>query len=865
MEVKTTPMMQQWQACKAQAKDALLLFRLGDFYEAFHEDAAILSRDLELTLTKRGDIPMSGIPAHTLENYLEKLINKGHLVAIAEQVEDPKSVKGIVKREIVRLLSPGAVYSPSLLSDKSNNFFGCICLVNSRFGLAMLDLTTADFKTIEVDTLDQLKEEVFRLNPSELLISEKFTKLYPEFITALQDNLLLRLTIKPDWHFDLQNCHQFLIHHFKVHNLDGFGLKGLTSAINAAGTLLSHIQEDLSLAIDHVNSLETYHLGSYMLIDQTTQKHLEIFSSQNSKKSQNTLLHLLDQTLTPMGGRLLRQWISHPLLSKEAIDARLDATEELLNFSSLPSLAESLREIRDLERLMMRISTGYSTPRDLIALRSSLETIPSISNSLTLLKHPLFQEIKNSISDTTALVDKIKTTLVEDPPLRVSDGHLIKPNVHQELDLLKELKTNSETFLVQYQEKLKQETGIKTLKVGFNKAFGYFIEISRGQAGKVPPYFHKRQTLINNERFITEELREYENKILNAEETISKIEITLYNELRAFVASFENPVRAIAKGIAHLDCLLSFCKIAQKRHYTRPVIDISETLSIKEGRHPIIEASDLTSSFIPNDTEMNGFDQKLFVITGPNMAGKSTYIRQVALICIMAQLGCFVPAKSAHIGIIDKIFSRIGASDDLSRGQSTFMVEMTETANILRHATKKSLVILDEIGRGTSTYDGISIAWSVAEYLLTHPQKCAKTLFATHYCELTELQERFPGAVNYNIAVKETSQGIVFLRKIVPGGTDKSYGIHVAKLAGLPSEVILKATEMLSSLENKGIKTFSKKIFTKKDSDQLLLFAPPTKDLLSEKLVAELKEINLHHITPMQALSLLEKFKSYFN
>lgn len=865
MEVKTTPMMQQWEACKSQAKEALLLFRLGDFYEAFYEDAIALSRDLELTLTKRGDIPMSGIPAHTLENYLEKLINKGHLVAIAEQMEDPKSVKGIVKREIVRLLSPGAVYSPSLLSDKSNNFFGCICLVNSRFGLAIIDLTTAEFKTIEVDTLDQLQEEIFRLTPSELLLSEKFSKLHPAFISSIQNTLSIRLTIKPDWHFDLQSCHQFLIHHFKVHNLDGFGLKGLTSAINAAGTLLSHIQEDLSLSINHVSSLETYHLGSYMLIDQTTQKHLEIFSSQNSKKSESTLLHLLDQTQTPMGARLLRQWISHPLLSEEAINARLDATEELLAFSSLNSLTKSLKDIRDLERLIMRISTGYSNPRDLIALCSSLENIPSVTTSLGMLYHPLFQEIKHSISDISPLINKIKTTLVEDPPLRVSDGHLIKPHIHTELDMLKELKSNSESFLVQYQEKLKQETGIKTLKVGFNKAFGYFIEISRGQAGKVPAYFHKRQTLINNERFITEELREYENKILNAEETISKIELALYNELRAFVSSFENPVRAIAKGVAHLDCLLSLCAIAKRSHYTRPLIDSSETLSIKEGRHPIIEASDVTSSFIPNDTEMNGSTQKLFIITGPNMAGKSTYIRQVALICIMAQIGSFVPATSAHVGIVDKIFSRIGASDDLSRGQSTFMVEMTETANILRHATRRSLVILDEIGRGTSTYDGISIAWSVAEYLLTHTQKCAKTLFATHYCELTELEERFPGAVNYNIAVKETPQGIVFLRKIIPGGTDKSYGIHVAKLAGLPSEVILKATEMLSSLENKGIKSISKKIFTKKDSDQLLLFAPPVKDPILEKVIAEIKEVDLHHITPMQALSLVEKWKSFFN
>lgn len=861
METKTTPMMQQWHACKAQAKGALLLFRLGDFYEAFYEDAILLAKDLEITLTKRGEIPMSGVPVHTVDNYLEKLIGKGHLVAIAEQVEDPKDVKGLVKREIVKLLSPGAVYNPSLLSDKSNNFFACICLINSRFGLALLDVTTADFKTIEVETPHELQEELLRVSPSELLISEKFSLLYQELVSNLKENLSLRLTIKPDWHFDPENCYGFLTQHFKVHNLDGFGLKGLIAALNAAGVLLSHIQEDLSLSIDHIHSLETYHLGNYMSIDHMTQKHLEILTSQSSKKSHTTLLHLLDHTLTPMGGRLLKQWVAHPLLSKEKIHARLDATQELCLSSLLPSLATTLKKVGDLERLIMRISTGHATPRDFNALRDSLEPIPSLLSSLLQLRHPLFEEIKHFIYDLTALTHRIRSTLVEEPPLRASEGDLIKPGIHPELDELKGLKKKSHDFLIQYQEKLKQETGIKTLKVGFNKAFGYFIEISRGQALKVPPYFHKRQTLVNNERFITEELREYENKILHAEESISKIELALYNELREFTSSFEQQIRSSAKGIAHLDCLLSLSKLAQRKNYVRPLIDESETLCIKEGRHPIIEASDLTSSFIPNDTEMKSPDQKLFIITGPNMAGKSTYIRQVALICIMAQIGAFVPATFAHIGIIDKVFSRIGASDDLARGQSTFMVEMTETANILRHATNKSLAILDEIGRGTSTYDGIAIAWSVAEYLLTHPQKCAKTLFATHYWELTELEGKFVGALNYNIAVKEVPGGIVFLRKILRGGTDKSYGIHVAKLAGLPLEVIAKAMEILKSLEGKGTKVLAKKTSFQKESHQLSLFDPPEKNPLIDQLLSELKALDVYAVTPMQALSLLEKWK----
>lgn len=847
--------MQQWHTCKAKAKDAVLLFRLGDFYEAFHQDAAILAQSLNLTLTKRGDIPMSGIPAHTLDNYLEKLLGQGHLIAIAEQVEDPKDVKGLVKREIVRLLSPGAVYNSALLSDKKHNFFACICQLNSHFSLALVDITTASFKTLDVESLHQLQEEILRLHPTELLLPDKFAKHHPDFLQTIQNQYEIRMTIKPDWHFDAKHCYGFLTAHFNVHNLDGFGLKGRIAAINAASALLAHIQEDLSLSIGAITSIETYHLGDYMMVDQITQKHLDIFASEATKIETPTLHGLLDHTLTPMGARLLKEWISYPLLSKEAIHARLDATEELLNTASFTTLRDLLKEVRDLERLILRISTGHSNPRDFIALKLSLKPIPKLMAALKQLNHPLFEMIYNLFCDLTALTHAIDVTLVEDPPLKIQEGSLIKPYVNQELDELKTLKADSQQFLIKYQEKLKEETGIKTLKVGFNKAFGYFIEMSRAQASKVPEYFHKRQTLINTERFITDELREYENKILNAEETIFKIEQTLYQELKIYVSSFLNQVITLAKGVAHLDCLLSLTHVAKKKNYTKPLLDNSSIIKIKDGRHPVIESCLQASSFIPNDTYMQEDTDQLFVITGPNMAGKSTYIRQVALICIMAQIGSFVPATSAHIGILDKVFSRIGANDDLARGQSTFMVEMTETANILRHATKNSLVILDEIGRGTSTYDGISIAWSVAEYLLTHSEKRAKTLFATHYCELIELENKFKGALNYHIAVQESSEGIVFLRKILRGGTDKSYGIHVAKLAGLPLEVIIKATTILKELETKGVKTPSKKESTKKNEGQLSLFAEP------HPLIKELKALDLHHLTPMQALTLLEKWR----
>jgi len=851
-------MMQQWHVCKEKAKEALLLFRLGDFYEAFYEDAKILAQDLELTLTKRSDIPMSGIPAHTLDSYLEKLIEKGHVIAIAEQTEDPKSTKGLVKREIVRWISPGTVYQTSALSEKKHNFFASLCSSNMRFGIAFVDITTADCKVVEVTTLSQLQEELFRLQPAELLIGTKTLHNLHTLCNDLQTKCGTKITSIEDWHFDATHARRVLLSHCKVHSLDGFGLKDSLAALMAAGTLFSYLQDTLSLSLSHVTSLERYHLGDYMAIDPITEKHLEIFSSTQGKKiSQHTLLYLMDQTVTPMGSRLLRDWIARPLLDKTAINARLDATEELLHFSELATLHTLCSSIRDIERLIMRITTNHGTPRDIAALFLSLTPLPKLLELTLQLHHPLFHTIATLLCDVSALTQNISATLETEPPIRLGEGNVIKEGVSAELDELRLLKADSHAFLMQYQERLRQETQLKTLKVGFNKAFGYFIELSRNQAEKVPLYFHKRQTLVNNERFITEELREYENKILHADERISQLESSLYQELKAFVSSFEAHIRSIAKGVAHIDCLLSWTALAKRKGYTRPSVDESHSLVIKEGRHPVIEASFTAESFIPNDTEMDDENQTLYLITGPNMAGKSTYIRQVALLCMMAQMGAFVPASYAHIGIIDKIFSRIGASDDLSRGQSTFMVEMTETANILRHATHKSLIILDEIGRGTSTYDGIAIAWSVAEYLLTHPGKQAKTLFATHYSELTALESRFPRAKNYSIAVQETSQGIVFLHQIVRGGADKSYGIHVAKLAGLPSEVIIKATSMLKSLENK---SFQKKS-TQNTSEQLSLFTERP-DKTTTSILEALKKVDVSQTTPMQALTLLSEWQS---
>lgn len=797
-------MMTQWQACKAQAKGALLLFRLGDFYEAFEDDAIILSKELDLVLTKRQETPMAGIPAHAADNYLDRLVSKGYRIAVAEQLEDPKSVKGLVKREIVKVLSPGSVIQSTLLKEKTANFMAAVVQVNAFFGLAVLDVTTADFRVMELTESSYLIDELSRLSPQELLISEKAWKRLESSMVSLS---IPAVQVKEEWYFDHQSSFDRLIRHFQIHSLDGFGLKGMSAAINAAGGLLSYATDDLNLKLPHLKTMTAVHQKEFLWLDQSTQKHLELVESLHEKGS--TLLSTIDTTVTPMGGRLFKEWLLHPLVSPEAIEKRQNEVEQYLNDDrTRMALREALGDVRDLERLIMRIETGYTSPRDLVGLRFSLTPLPTISS--------LLQE--NRPDDVSAVEELIARAIVDHPPLKLSEGGIFKPGYNSELDEIRRLKTDSQTWLASYQAQLRETVQIKTLKVGYTQAFGYYIEVSRGQSDKMPITFQRRQTLTNAERFISPELKEFEHKIYSAEEKIAFLENQLFQELRLEITKSADTIRKIAQQLAHLDVILSFADVAKEKSYCRPSVDTSDRLQISRGRHPVIEASLEKQTFVPNDLEMNGKTDQLLVITGPNMAGKSTFIRQVALITIMAQMGCFVPAKSAHIGVIDRLFTRIGASDDLSRGQSTFMVEMSETANILNNATSNSLVILDEIGRGTSTYDGIAIAWSVADYLLTTPGKRAKTLFATHYFELTQLEEQVPGAVNYNIAVQETDQGIVFLHRIIRGGADKSYGIHVAKLAGLPEAVLRKAHEMLGKLHQN-----SPDIPRKKDS-QLELF-----------------------------------------
>ena len=713
-----SPMMAQWHSCKKNAPGSLLFFRLGDFYEAFYDDAILMAKELDLTLTKRQEIPMCGVPFHTSEAYVDKLVSKGYRVAIAEQMENPRDVKGIVKREVVRIVTPGTVVNSTLLTDKTNNFITAITQVNCIFGIAVLDLTTAEFSVMELEDEKQLMDELFRLKPSELLVSEKCEKHHSSLIQELRCRMNCALTINEEWRFDHRNACDMLLKHFKIQNLDGFGLKGMLSAINAAGALLQYVHEDLSLKIDHITHIRRESLGTYLSLDLSTQRHLELVEPLHAGQNGHTLLHLLDRTQTPMGGRQLKNWLLHPLLCPIEINLRQDTIEAYLSHAPIAAqIGSHLKNIRDLERLIMRIETGFAGPRDLVSLRFSLEQIPLITKLLHPIHSELIHQDLQKLADTSEITAIISHAIVDAPPFRLNDGGIIKAGYHQELDELRSIHKDHHAWIAQYQVKIREETGAKTLKIGFTKAFGYYIEVSRGQSDKIPDSFQKRQTLVNAERFITPELKEYEHKLLNAESGVAVLENELFHKVRLEIARHSLKIREIAQAVARIDCLIALSETAKEHHYIRPVVDNSDLFHIEESRHPVLEAALSGESFIPNDIFLDNQNNRLILITGPNMAGKSTFIRQAALIAIMAQMGSFIPAKKGHIGIIDKVFSRIGASDDLARGQSTFMVEMAETANILNNATSRSLVILDEIGRGTSTYDGISIAWAVAEYL----------------------------------------------------------------------------------------------------------------------------------------------------
>lgn len=839
--------MAQWHACKKMAKDAVLLFRMGDFYEAFYDDAAAVSRELDLTLTQRQGIPMAGVPCHASEGYIDKLVAKGYRVALAEQLDDPKKTKGLVRREVVRVITPGTVVSSSLLSDKSNNFITSLAQVDKTFGLAYLDLSTGEFRVIEFDGDRDLLNELFRLHPSECVVSEKFCNRHALLLDEMRNSFPLLVSHHDDWQFDYQTAYHTLTGHFRVHSLDGFGLGGMTAGVNAAGALLNYLKDRLCLSLEHLHQISTYNRSHLLSLDRITQRNLELTESLKDGSRRHTLVDILDRTRTSMGGRLMRQMVKQPLVDTVAISKRQDAVEAFLSQRvAAADTTKQLDAVRDLERLMTKLSSGFASPRDLVALRLSLEQIPLLKRALGPLRAAMIHEEIEQLHPLTEVSQLIASALVDEPPARLHDSPSFRPGFHSQLDELREIGRDSQAWLARYQNQLREQTGIKTLKVGYTRMFGYYIEVSRGQSDKMPDSFQRRQTLVNAERFLSPELKEFEHKALTAEDRAQAIETELFAELRTQVVQYAEPIMRTAQAIARIDCLCGLADVAYSFGYTRPKVDNSNTLKIVDGRHPVIEGASIGERFIPNDTLLDDGQNRLFVITGPNMAGKSTYIRQVALLVIMAQIGSFIPAREAHIGVVDKVFTRIGASDDLSRGQSTFMVEMTETANILNNATDRSLVILDEIGRGTSTYDGISIAWAVAEHLLTTPGRRAKTLFATHYWELTQLEEKIPGAVNYHVAVKEHDDQVIFLRKIVKGSTDKSYGIQVGRLAGLPTAVIARAKEILVHLENThggknsiastGIKSRPMIAQQVKNSDrevQLLLFEPEQRSVTS--------------------------------
>ncbi len=838
-----TPMMAQWQACKAEAKDALLFFRLGDFYEAFYEDAQVIAKEINLTLTSRQEIPMCGVPFHTSEAYIDKLIAKGYKIAIAEQMEDPKQAKGIIKRKITRIITPGTIVSSQLLSDKRNNFFASLTIVEETLGLSYLDLSTGEFTAIEFIEETLLLDELHRLRPSEFLASKNFVAAHPRFFEELSHAFPFLLNQKEDPRLPLET----LSLHFDVPNLEGFGLKARSAAVSAAGMLILHLKEDLNLSLEQVRTIQTERHSEFMAIDRMTLRHLELTESAGGGK--NTLLDFLDETSTPMGGRLLSSWLKRPLLSCSEIVRRQNGVAAfLLSSEKAEEIRLTLSQVRDVERLMMKIVARMANPRDLYALGLSLSHLPRLKETLLGFESSEIKVEAQAIFDANSLAQKILSAMKDSPPLRIGEGEIFQDGFHPELDRLRGLSKESFSWMARYQTTLREETGIKTLKVGFTRAFGYYIEVSRASSEKVPPSFQRRQTLVNGERFVTEELKRFEHQVLTAEERAVALEAEEFERLRSDVAKESASISAASKAIARIDVLLSLARVAITHRFVRPAVDTSDLLEIKEGRHPIVERAIGASSYIPNDTWLKR-EKQMMLITGPNMAGKSTYIRQVAIIAILAQMGSYVPAAGAHIGLIDKVFSRIGASDDLSRGQSTFMVEMSETANILNNATSRSLVLLDEIGRGTSTYDGISIAWAVAEFLLTTPRAQAKTLFATHYWELTQLEAEFPHAMNFQTAVQEVPSGIVFLRKIIKGGTDKSYGIHVAKLAGLPKKAIARAEEMLQKLEARS----PRKI---KTDEQLFLFKPP-----EDPMMAELKSLDLNQVSPFQALQKLMEWQ----
>ena len=872
-----SPMMQHYLQTKEEYPDCILFYRLGDFYEMFFEDAKIVSRELELTLTGKScgqeeRAPMCGVPFHAYESYMNRLVAKGYKVAICEQMEDPKQAKGMVRREVIRVVTPGTNINEQALDEGKNNYIMCIVSLSDQFGVATADVTTGDFFVTEVDSKRRLLDEIYKFSPTEVVCNEAL------FMSGLDiDDLKNRVGIVlyslENWYFDDSLCENTLKEHFRVNSLEGLGLADLECGMIASGSLLKYLYETQKNSLEQISAIHPYTTGKFMVLDSSTRRNLELVETLREKAKRGSLLWVLDKTKTAMGARMLRSFVEQPLIEKEEIEGRLDAIEELMQRAiDREELRGYLNPVYDLERLLTRITYQSANPRDLTAFKSSIGMIPHIRGILLELQSKEIQGICEDMDTLEDLYTLIDAAIEEEPPITVREGGIIKDGYHEEIDRLREAKSQGKNWLAELEAKEREKSGIKNLKIKFNKVFGYYLEVTNSFKDLVPDYYTRKQTLTNAERYITPELKEMEDMILGAEDKLVQLEYELFRELREQIAKNVVRIQKTAKALAKIDVFASLALISEQNHYCRPSLNQNGRIDIKNGRHPVVEKMINNDMFIANDTYLDNQKNRISVITGPNMAGKSTYMRQTALIVLMAQIGCFVPAETADIGIVDRIFTRVGASDDLASGQSTFMVEMTEVANILRNATGNSLLILDEIGRGTSTFDGLSIAWAVVEHISNPKLLGAKTLFATHYHELTELEGKLDNVNNYCIAVKEKGDDIVFLRKIVKGGADKSYGIQVAKLAGVPDSVIERAKEIAEELGRHDIVDFTEILSNKKNSatkkkkehlDEVDLTQMSLFDAVNDNdIIEELKEIDVGNLTPIEALNKLYELQN---
>ena len=852
MSDDVTPIRQQYLDIKQQYPDTILFFRLGDFYETFDDDAETASKELDIVLTSRSvakgmRIPMAGIPYHAVDNYLSRLIDKGYHVAICEQIGNQPS-KGLFPREVVRVVTPGTIVEPTLLKNDQNNFLAAVTRQENLAAVAYVDITTGEFYTTQFtisEGLGELRTELIRLNPAEVLAPESFD------LSAVFSGHITRL---PDWRFETGRCRGMLLSQFEVQTLDGFGLKDLTLATQVAGVILQYLRETQPTATALLTHITSYSISEFMSLDAATRRNLELTETIRRGDSEGSLLSVLDRTVTPMGHRLIHQWVSKPLLDIETINHRLDVVEYYLNNGVLRAdLRAALAKITDLERIINRISAEIAAPRDLVALRTNLERLPEIKKKISG-EEAVLQTIHDDFELCPEALELLNRAISDDPPATLQNTGVIRPGYSEELDHIIEMSRHAREWISNLESVERERTGIKNLKVGYNKVFGYYIELSNSYTHQAPPEYIRKQTLVNAERYITPEMKEYESLVLNAEERIHDIENRLFKEICREITRSARLIQQTARILGELDVYLSFAEVAALSGYSRPELTREPILEIHDGRHPVVETTLHGERFVPNDTIFEE-GEIVRIITGPNMSGKSTFLRQVALIVLLAQMGSFVPAGKSRIGLVDRIFTRIGAQDEIHAGQSTFMVEMIETANILNHATPHSLLILDEIGRGTSTYDGLSLAWAVVEYIHNHPGLKARTLFATHYHELTQLSDLLPGVRNYNVAVSEADNQVVFLHRIVPGGADRSYGIHVAQLAGIPRPVILRASEILKQLEQSSGTAIE---ISPAAPQQMVLF-PETNPILEE-----LKKIDLNTIPPIQAINLLYEWQKKF-